>query len=233
MANYLIIGGSSGIGQAVVKALDCSENRIYASYFSGENLTKLPNVIYFHHDVRKAFPSLDFLPNNLDGLVYCPGAIDLKPFGRISPSQFIDDYDLQVVGAIRVIQGVLPLMTKENLSSIVLFSTVAVQMGYPFHSKVSASKGAIEGLTKALAAEFAPKIRINAIAPSLTETPLAARLLNTEEKKNANALRHPLKRIGKVEDLANITEFLLSPKSSWITGQIIHVDGGMSQLNVG
>jgi 3-oxoacyl-[acyl-carrier protein] reductase len=111
-----------------------------------------------------------------------------------------------------------------------LFSTVAVQTGLPFHSQVSASKGAIEGLTKALAAEYAPKIRVNCIAPSLTDTPLAASLLNSDQKREANALRHPLKRIGTTQDIANMAEFLLSNKASWITGQIMHVDGGISSL---
>jgi NAD(P)-dependent dehydrogenase (short-subunit alcohol dehydrogenase family) len=107
-----------------------------------------------------------------------------------------------------------------------------VQTGLPFHSQVSASKGALEGLTKALAAEFAPKIRVNCVAPSLTDTPLAASLLNSEQKRESNALRHPLKRFGTTDDIVNIVEFLLSTKSSWITGQIMHVDGGMSTLRI-
>ncbi|MEP6597760.1 MAG: SDR family oxidoreductase, partial [Ginsengibacter sp.] len=115
-------------------------------------------------------------------------------------------------------------------ASIVLFSTVAVQTGLPFHAQVAASKGALEGLTKALAAEFAPKIRVNCIAPSLTDTPLASSLLNTGQKAEANAQRHPLKRIGTTADIANLAEFILSDKASWITGQIIHVDGGISTL---
>ena len=123
-------------------------------------------------------------------------------------------------------------MKKSTNASIVLFSTVAVQTGFSFHSQVSASKGALEGMAKALAAEFAPLIRVNCIAPSLTDTPLSASMLNSDQKKQANAQRHPLKRIGTVEDPANMAEFLLSAKSSWMTGQIIHVDGGMSSLRV-
>ena len=137
-----------------------------------------------------------------------------------------------MVGAVKVIQACLPKLKNASNSSIVLFSTIAVQMGFNFHSLVASSKGAVEGITKALAAEFAPKIRVNCIAPSITDTPLAASLLNTEEKKEANAQRHPLKKIGKAEDLANLAEFLLSEKSSWITGQILHADGGMSSLKV-
>jgi NAD(P)-dependent dehydrogenase (short-subunit alcohol dehydrogenase family) len=162
--------------------------------------------------------------------VYCPGSINLRPFERIKPADFEADFKLQVTGAIKVLQLVLPRLKKSANASIVLFSTVAVQSGLPFHTQVSISKGAIEGLTRALAAEYAPKIRVNCIAPSLTDTPLAASLLNTDQKKEANALRHPLKRVGTTEDIANMAAFLLSDKSSWITGQILHVDGGMSAI---
>jgi NAD(P)-dependent dehydrogenase (short-subunit alcohol dehydrogenase family) len=123
---------------------------------------------------------------------------------------------------------VLPRLKQAANASIVLFSTVAVPSGLPFHTQVAASKGAIEGLTRALAAEYAPKVRVNCIAPSLTNTPLAASLLNSEQKLEANAQRHPMKRIGTPEDIANMAAFLLSGKSGWITGQIMHVDGGMS-----
>jgi NAD(P)-dependent dehydrogenase (short-subunit alcohol dehydrogenase family) len=128
------------------------------------------------------------------------------------------------------LQLVLPRLKKSANASIVLFSTLAVQTGLPFHTQVAASKGAIEGLTKSLAAEYAPKIRVNCIAPSLTDTPLAAFLLNTDQKKEANAARHPMKRIGTADDIAGMAAFLLSEKSGWITGQILHVDGGMSTL---
>ena len=174
--------------------------------------------------------SVDFLPEELSGLVYCPGSISLRPFERIKPADFEADFKLQVVGAVKLIQMVLPRLKKAANASIVLFSTVAVQTGLPFHTQIAASKGAIEGLTKALAAELAPKIRVNCIAPSLTDTPLAASLLNTEQKVEANAQRHPLKRIGTAADIANMAGFLLSEKTSWITGQILHVDGGMSAI---
>ncbi len=231
MKNYLVIGGSSGIGEAISKELSQLENHIYASYknnvkVSGENLQ------YFFLDVLSPNLDLSFLPDTIDGLIYCPGAILLKPFARISTEDFIQDYQLQVIGAIKVIQEVLPRLKKSTSASIVLFSTVAVQTGFNFHSVVAASKGAIEGLTKALAAELAPKIRVNCIAPSITNTKLASTLLNTEEKMAGNAQRHPLKRIGKPEDLASLACFLLSDQSSWITGQIIHADGGMSSIKI-
>jgi len=137
---------------------------------------------------------------------------------------------LQVVGAIKIIQAALPALKNSEHASVVLYSTVAVQRGFTFHSLVSASKGAVEGLTRALAAEFAPKIRFNCIAPSITDTPLASGLLNTPEKIEANAQRHPLKRIGTVADIAKMTAFLLSEHSRWMTGEILHVDGGMNSI---
>lgn len=137
---------------------------------------------------------------------------------------------MQVIGAIKVIQSVIPNLKAVDQASIVLFSTVAVQQGYNFHSQVATSKGALEGLTRALAAEFAPQIRVNAIAPSLTNTPLAGKLLSTDDKVKANDDRHPLKRIGQPLDIAQMAAFLLSEKASWISGQILKVDGGMSSL---
>ena len=166
----------------------------------------------------------------IDGLAYCVGSIQLKPFHRFTEEDFIRDYQLQVLGAVKVIQEILHKLKQSSSPSIVLFSTVAVQTGFTFHSLVSASKGAIEGLTKALAAELSPKIRVNCIAPSITQTPLAGALLNTEEKITANGQRHPLGRIGQPNDIAELAAFLLSEKSSWITGQIMHIDGGISTI---
>ncbi|MFO7575254.1 MAG: SDR family oxidoreductase [Bacteroidales bacterium] len=232
MANYLIIGASSGIGEKLSEKLAESGHQVYGTYHKNEQQSENDRINLFPLNVLDETISLDFLPENLAGIVYCPGSINLRPFERIKPADFISDYNLQVVGAVKTIQSVASkLKTSEN-AAIILFSTVAVQTGLAFHTQVSASKGAIEGLTKALAAEYAPKIRVNCIAPSLTDTPLAASLLNSDQKKQANAERHPLKRIGTTDDIANLVEFLLSPKASWITGQIIHVDGGFSTLKV-
>jgi NAD(P)-dependent dehydrogenase (short-subunit alcohol dehydrogenase family) len=228
MQHYFIIGGSSGIGQELARQLADAGHSVFATYNTHPPVTTHPRISYHPLNVLEESFTLDFLPEALDGLVYCPGSINLRPFERIKPADFEADYKLQVIGAIRVIQMALPRLKQSEHASIVLFSTVAVQSGLPFHTQVAASKGAIEGLTRALAAEYAPKVRVNCIAPSLTNTPLAAALLNTEQKVEANAQRHPMKRIGTPEDIANMAAFLLSDKSGWITGQIMHVDGGMS-----
>ena len=229
MKQYLIIGGSSGIGAALVQQLKASGYDITATYNKSEKNDNA-GIKYIHYDVQDPNTQLTDLPEVLDGVVYCPGRIHLKPFHRISTSDFAEDYEVQVLGAIDVIQQVLPRLKKSNDPSIVLFSTVAVQTGFTFHSAVSASKGAIEGLTRALAAEFAPKIRVNAIAPSITQTSLTDRLLSTEDKIEANAKRHPLNKIGTAGDVANLAYFLLTDKSSWMTGQVIKLDGGISTL---
>ncbi len=230
MANYLIIGASSGIGKALAAKLAENGHDIYATFNKNEIHPEKTNIKYYQLNVLDDNISLDFLPETLTGVVYCPGSINLRPFERIKPADFTVDYNLQVVGAIKIIQAVISKLKNSENASIILFSSVAVQIGLPFHAQVAASKAAIEGLTKALAAEYAPKIRVNCIAPSLTDTPLAASLLNSEQKKEANAQRHPLKRIGTTDDIVNMAEFLISDKASWITGQILHVDGGVSNL---
>ncbi len=232
MLNYLIIGASSGIGKKLAEQLAESAHQVFGTYY--KNITKSEDIKlkYYPLNVLDDNLTLDFLPDTLDGIIYCPGSINLRPFARIKPEDFINDYNLQVIGAVKTIQAVFPNLKKSEHAAIILFSTVAVQTGLPYHSQVATSKGAIEGLTKALAAEYSPNIRVNCIAPSLTDSPLAASLLNTDQKREANAQRHPLKRIGTTEDLANMVEFLLSPKASWVTGQIIHVDGGISTLRI-
>ena len=225
-----IIGASKGIGLALAQQLASDGHQVYATFGQTTPPLAHPQISWQPYSAMQ-HNSLE-LPEVLDGLVYCPGNILLKPFNRLSIEDFQMDYQLQVLGAIQVIQSALPSLKKSQLASVVLFSTVAVQQGLPFHSLVSASKGALEGLTRALAAEFAPKIRVNAIAPSLTNTPLAENLLNSDAKKEANAARHPLKRVGEPADIAHMASFLLSDKASWMSGQVIHVDGGISSLRV-
>jgi NAD(P)-dependent dehydrogenase (short-subunit alcohol dehydrogenase family) len=231
MKNYLVVGHSSGIGKALSEKLS-EKNNVFGTYYKNQPSINQATLTSHYLNVLDEQPNLSFLPDVLDGLAYCPGAINLKPFARLKEEDFINDFRLQVSGAIKIIQACLPNLKKAENPSIVLFSTVAVQMGFNFHSLVSTSKGAIEGLTKALAAEFAPKIRVNCIAPSITQTPLAQNLLNTPEKIEANAQRHPLKKIGSPEDIANMAAFLLREESTWMSGQILHIDGGISSIKL-
>jgi NAD(P)-dependent dehydrogenase (short-subunit alcohol dehydrogenase family) len=231
MKTYLIIGASSGIGKALAINLAEEGHKVIGTYNSTEPDLSLHKVEMLKYNVLDN-ELLKLNIDSIDGLVYCPGAINLKPFARTKPEDYLQDFQLQVIGAIKIIQQFLPVLKKSINPSILLFSTVAVGHGFAFHSIVSASKGAVEGLTKSLAAELSPTIRINCIAPSLTNTPLAKHLLGTDEKLQANASRHPMKAIGEPEDIAAMAQFLLSEKAKWITGQIIAVDGGMSTLKV-
>jgi len=230
MKNILLIGGSYGIGLAIAKELQF-ENNVYIASRSNENLADV-KATHITFDATKDAIDTSQLPAVIDGLVYCPGSINLRPFKGLKPEAFETDLQINFISLVKVIQSVLPNLLASEQASIVAFSSVAVSMGMPFHTSVAAAKGAIEGFAKALAAEYAPKIRVNVIAPSLTDTPLADKFLNNETKQEKSAERHPLKRFGKPEDSAQMATFLLSDKSSWISGQIFHVDGGMSTLLV-
>lgn len=232
MKNIVVIGAASGIGKALCQTLIDEGHQVWGSYNESTPSMENPNLHFQQLNVLDEDMELKELPETIDGFVYCPGSIKLKPFAKIKTASFIEDFNLQVIGAIKLIQQILPALKASTNASIVLFSTIAVQKGFNFHSQVSVSKGAIEGLTKALAAELAPSVRINAIAPSLTDTPLASKLLSSDEKRKANADRHPLRRIGEPEDAANLAAFLLSEKSSWMTGQILHLDGGLSTIKM-
>lgn len=230
MKNILLIGGSYGIGLAIAKELQY-ENKVFIASRTNENLADM-NFIHIPFDALHDTIDTSILPEVIDGLVYCPGSINLRPFRGLKPDAFESDLQINFISVVKVIQTILPNLTRSEQSSIVLFSSVAASMGMPFHTSIAASKGAIEGFAKALAAEYAPKIRVNVIAPSLTDTPLAEKFLSNDEKKEKSAQRHPLKRVGTSEDMAQMASFLLSEKSSWISGQIFHVDGGMSTLLV-
>lgn len=230
MKNILLIGGSYGIGLAIAKELQF-ENNVYIASRSNENLADV-KATHIAFDATTDTIDTSQLPAVIDGLVYCPGSINLRPFKGLKPEAFETDLQINFLSLVKVIQSVLPNLLASEQASIVAFSSVAATMGMPFHTSVAASKGAIEGFAKALAAEYAPKIRVNVIAPSLTDTPLADKFLNNETKQEKSAERHPLKRFGKPEDSAQMATFLLSDKSSWISGQIFHVDGGMSSLLV-
>jgi len=229
---FLIVGGSSGIGLALANRLAAEGNKVIVLSRNLNQLQLSENIEHHKFDVLDEGQSFPLLDHEFNGLAYCPGSINLKPLKSFKEQDYIDDFRINALGAVKVINHYLPNLKKVEKSSIVLFSTVAVQTGMPYHASIAMAKGAVEGLTRSLAVEFAPKIRVNAIAPSLTDTPLASKLLSTDEKKEASAKRHPLNSIGKAKDIANAAYYLLSDESSWVTGQILHVDGGMSSLRL-
>ncbi len=227
--NILLIGGSHGIGNAIVQNMH-EGNNIYVASRENENLPD--GVTHIAFDALTDTLDTSTLPEELHGFVYCPGSINLKPFKMLKQEHFEEDLQINFLSLVKVCREVLPLLVKSGEGSVVFFSTVAVGRGMHFHTSVAAAKGAIEGFSKALAAEYAPTLRINVIAPSLVDTPLAGRLLSSEDKKEKMADLHPLKRVGTPEDIASIAQFLLSDRSTWITGQVIGVDGGKSTLNM-
>ena len=229
MANILIIGGNSGIGLASANKLKDNGYELTALSRGQDQLQTLgiPCQTFDAENVA----SFE-LPDQLDGLVYFPGTINLKPFNRLTKEEFLADFQINALAAVEVLQQALPSLKKSPAASVVLFSTIAVQTGMPFHASIAAAKGAIEGIARSLAAELAPKIRVNAIAPSLTDTPLASALLSSDSKREAAADRHPLKRVATADELANLTSYLLGPESAPITGQILHPDNGLSSLKL-
>jgi NAD(P)-dependent dehydrogenase (short-subunit alcohol dehydrogenase family) len=228
MKNILLIGGSKGIGFAIAKEL-ATNNKVFVAARTQEDLATIP-VTYVPFDAAVDTLDVNLLPDSIDGFVYCPGSINLRPFRGLKPEVFESDLQVNFIQMVKVLQTVLPKLTNGTQGSIVLFSSVAASMGMPFHTSVAAAKGAIEGFAKALAAEYAPKLRVNVIAPSLTDTTLADKFLNNDSKREKSAERHPLKRFGQPEDIAAMATFLLSDASSWMSGQVLHVDGGMSTL---
>ncbi|MDT0650016.1 SDR family NAD(P)-dependent oxidoreductase [Autumnicola edwardsiae] len=226
----LLIGGSKGIGFKIAEKLSQNHDITVASRNPGK-LDEL-NIKHLEFDVEKDnIEDLD-LPDKLDGLVYCPGSINLKPFKMHRIEDFKKEMDLNFFGLIKSVHGVMPKLQNAENASLIFFSTVAVKVGMPFHTSVAAAKGAIEGFARSLAAEYAPDMRVNVIAPSLTDTELSEKLLNNDKKKEKMKERHPMKRVGNPEDIANLATFLLSDESSWITGQVMGVDGGLSTLNL-
>ena len=226
--NVLIVGASSGIGKRIaIDLMEQNTNVISAS----RSKPDIPQITHHNLDVTANSPNFEFIPETLEGIVYAPGTIHLKPFHRISENDFQHDLNVNVLGAIKVLQAAFKSLKKSGNSSVVLFSTVAAKLGMNFHASIATSKGALEGLGKSLAAEWSMHgIRVNVIAPSLTETPLSEHLLTSEDKKEAANRRHPLGRFGQTKDLAALALFLLSDKASWITGQIIGADGGIGSL---
>lgn len=222
MKTYIVIGGSRGIGNALVKILLKNHKVINISRSQPKVSDK--NLIHHNCDVLK-----DELPEieAADGLVYCPGSINLKPIGRFSLDEFRDDYEINVIGAVKSIQAYLKILKNGKHPSIVLFSTVAAKLGMPFHASVTAAKSGVEGLVKSLGAELATSLRINAIAPTVTNTDLASKLLRNDKMIENITERHPMKKILEPQEVADMAKFLLSEKSSAFSGQVFEMDYGI------
>jgi 3-oxoacyl-[acyl-carrier protein] reductase len=225
---YVFAGASSHIAQAAATLLTSQGHTVIGiSTKTGiTGYSALHNVANYNHG---SYPAIE---KPIDGLAYFPGSINLKPFHRISESDFTSDFTISALGAAAFVQAYLPQLKQSAAGSVVFISTVAVGTGMPFHASVAMAKGAVEGLTRALAAELAPGIRVNCIAPSLTDTPLAAKLLGSPEKTAAAQQRNPLKKVGSPEDIAQALRFLLTDNASWVTGQVLAVDGGMGSLRL-
>jgi 3-oxoacyl-[acyl-carrier protein] reductase len=228
MGNYLIVGARTGIGAFVHQRLEAKGHTVFTA---GRQAIEGPSHTVFDAAKDSTFGIPESWPAEFHGLVYAPGTINLKPFSRLTAADFENDFRVNVLGFATVMQAMLPRLKKSGGAGVVVFSTVATQMGMSFHASVATSKSALEGLAISLAAELAPSgIRVNVVAPSLTNTPLAGPLLSSPEKEDASAKRHPLQRIGQPSDPGEVAAFLCGPESSWITGQIIRVDGGLSSL---
>ncbi len=227
MRTVLIIGGSKGIGEALLNILVETTSIINISrtspFISHENLKN-----YKLDVLNDELPEIDAL----DGIVYCPGSINLKPFHRIKIDDFKDDFNINVLGAVRVLQHYFDALKKGVNPSVVLFSTVAAKLGMPFHASIATAKAGVEGLVKSLGAELAPTVRINAIAPTITDTSLAEKILRNDTMKEKMADRHPLKKYLDPSEVAEMAAFLLSEKSSSISGQTIELDCGIVSFKI-
>ena len=227
MKKIIIIGGSKGIGSAIIDSLITNHKIINLSRTSPE--FEHENLSHFNCDVLK-----DELPpiESADGLIYCPGSINLKPFNRLSLDDFRADFEINVIGAIKAIQTYTKTLSQSESASIVLFSTVATKLGMPFHASVATAKSAVEGLTKSIAADLATKIRVNAIAPTITDTDLAAKFLRNERMVESTIQRHPLKKYLKPTEVAAMAKYLLSDLSKSISGQVFNLDCGIVSLKL-
>lgn len=235
----LVFGGSGGIGGAIARQLAGRGHPLHLVGRDAGRMQAIAEETGASHSLADVLDAASLREavaaagQSLSGLVYAVGSINLKPLGRLTPADFERDFRLNALGAALAVQAALPaLKTHEGTSSVLLFSSVAVQQGFSAHASISMAKGAVEGLTRSLAAELAPKVRVNAIAPSLVKTPLAAPLTANDSMANAIAQMHPLPRLGEPQDIAGLAAFLLSDEADWITGQIFGVDGGRSRLRI-
>lgn len=226
--NYIIAGASSSMAKTLTVQLKEQGHTVIgiSTKTEVEGYDEVYTIPNYH---ESTYPELE-IPIN--GLIYFPGSINLKPFARLSSEDFINDFNINALGAVKFIQAYLKNMKLAGNSSVVFVSSVAATCGMPYHSSIAMAKAAVEGLTISLAAELAPSVRVNAVAPSLTNTTLSEKFLNTPDKTEVAQKRNPLKQIGKPEDISNAIEFLISDKSGWVTGQIISVDGGMNNLKL-
>ena len=226
---FLLAGGTSGVGRATVELLADAGHRLLCACRNPEQLPARPNVEPAPFEATDPNSSPE-LPESLDGMVYFPGSIRLKPFHLLRDDDILEELQINFLGAARLLRQALPALKNSGQASVVFFSTVAVSQGFPFHAGIAAAKGALEGFARSLAAEFAPSIRLNCIAPSLTDTPLAKSFLTSEAKREACAERHPLQRVGEPRETAKLVHFLLSADSAFMTGQVLGLDGGLSTL---
>lgn len=227
MNKILVIGGSKGIGNAIINSI--VDKNLIINLSRTVPLLSHANLTHYNCDILT-----DDLPEieKIDTLIYCPGSINLKPISRLKLDDFRNDFEINVIGAVKAIQHYLPKLKNGNNPSILLFSTVAAKLGMPFHASVAAAKSAVEGLTKSLGAELAPTIRVNAIAPTVTDTDLASKLLRNERMINNITERHPLKKYLKPNEVADLATFLISEKAASISGQIFELDCGIVSFKI-
>ncbi len=227
MKNIVIIGGSKGIGSAILLQ-QLESNMVYNISRNSPDITH-PNLKHYSLDVlQEALPEIE----NIDTLIYCPGSINLKPIGSLGIDDFRNDFEINVIGAVKTIQKYLPVLKKGTNPSIVLFSTVAAKLGMPFHASIATAKAGVEGLVKSLGAELASVVRINAIAPTITETSLAAGILRNDRMKENMVERHPMKGYLKPEEVASMANYLISDQAKSISGQVFEMDYGIVTFKI-
>lgn len=230
MEKFVIVGGTSGIGLKLTTQLSEEGHEVHVLSREARDVENIQGVKHYAVDVTDDDPDFPEIEGSISGYVYCAGSINLKPFKMLKTKHFVEDFNINVMGAIKSFKAYEKQLVATKKGSVVFFSTVAVQTGMSYHTSIGMAKGAIEGLTRSLAAELAPDVRVNCIAPSVVDTPLAKKIIGDEAKKKASGDKHPMKRVGEVGDLASMARFLLGSDAGWITGQVIHVDGGMSSI---